>query len=98
MLPAMAATPPPSDWATLFERVVMYANDAVVITSADPPTGPDAPEIVFVNPAYTELTGYRFDEVIGRSPSLTQGPDTCPETRRQIGEALRRGQPFRGEI
>jgi diguanylate cyclase (GGDEF)-like protein/PAS domain S-box-containing protein len=70
----------------------------VVITKAHPPTGPNAPEIVFVNPAFTAMTGYRPEEAIGRNPSMMQGPGTSPETMRRIGEALRRFQPFRGEI
>lgn len=38
-------------------------RDGVVITTLEP-------RIVAVNPAYTEITGYRADEVIGLNPSL----------------------------
>jgi PAS domain-containing protein len=34
--------------------------------------------ILYVNPAFTELTGYSFDEVARKDPGILQGPKTDP--------------------
>lgn len=49
---------------------------AVIVTdrNLDAP----GPTILYVNPAFTRLTGYRADEVIGRTPHLLQSPRTDP--------------------
>jgi len=52
-----------------------------------------------VNPAFTRLTGYRPDEVLGRSPRLLQGPGTVdPDVRAAIRAGLESGDGFRGAI
>jgi len=32
--------------------------------------------IIYVNQAFTDLTGYSADEVLGKTPGLLQGPET----------------------
>ena len=54
--------------------------------------------VYWVNPAFTAMTGYNREELIGARPSLLHGPDTSLEARAQIRYALRHGQAFRGEI
>src|SRR6056297_1221020 len=49
----------------LLETVVTHANDAVMITDAGPLEEQD-PKIVYVNRAFTKMTGYKPEEVIGR--------------------------------
>src|SRR5690606_5043588 len=80
----------------LFEAVVENVNDAVVVTDAD--LEPPGPRIVYVNPAYTRMTGYAPDEVLGRNPGLLQGPDTDRAALARIRAALRRGEPVREEL
>ena len=63
----------------------MAVRDMRVAMIATDPSQPDHP-IVFVNPAFTSLTGYRAEEAIGRNPRFLQGPDTKP----------RRGSPYTG--
>jgi len=68
----------------------------------------DAPEAVliannqrlttYVNTAFEMLTGFRSDEVIGRSCALLQGPDTCEVSVAAMREALDVGRPFKGEL
>ena len=54
---------------------------------------------VWVNEAFTKLTGYTLDEVHGRKPGeLLQGPDTDPAVKERIGETLRRGESVSEEI
>lgn len=59
----------------LLESVITNAKDAVMITEARRIDEP-GPSILYVNEAFTALTGYRADEVIGQSPRILQGPKT----------------------
>lgn len=79
-----------------FRDVVESSRDIVLITDANP--GADGHKIVYVNPAFSRLTGYSMEEVVGRSPRLLQGPDTSPQARTEIREALTDGMPVRTTI
>ena len=57
----------------LTESAIQQAGDAVVITTATPVRS--ASRVVFVNPAFTKMTGYAAEEVTGKL-SLLQGPLT----------------------
>ena len=59
-------------------------DHAVIVTDCNL-TAP-GPTIRYVNRAFTRLTGYRADEVIGRSPRLLQ----CPRTDRTVVATIRR--------
>ena len=80
----------------LLEAVVENVNDAVVVTDAN--LEPPGPRIVYVNPAYTRMTGYRLEEVIGRNPGFLRGPDDDRAARDRIRAALQRGEPVREEL
>ena len=81
----------------LLEAAVENANDAVVITEAEP-TGLPGPRIVYVNPAFTRNTGYSAEEALGQSPRLLQGLETDPATRASIHQSLKKWKPVRIEI
>ncbi|MBC7640441.1 MAG: SpoIIE family protein phosphatase [Rhodoferax sp.] len=49
--------------------------------------------LVWVNPAFTQATGYAFDRAVGRSCSFLQGPDTDPAAVERLRVALRAGRP-----
>lgn len=48
--------------------------------------------VVFVNPAFTVMTGYSAEEVLGAPAKRMNGPDTDPEEIARISEAVRAGQ------
>jgi len=77
------------------QRAEMIANETqhgIVITDA-------RGRITWVNPAFSETTGYALDEMIGYTPgSILQCPETNPETVKQIRNALRNGQGIRTTI
>lgn len=81
----------------LLESVILNATDAVLITDAEPIDLP-GPVIVYVNPAFTRMTGYTPDEVIGKSPRILQGPDSSAETRAEILTSLRAWKPVEAEL
>jgi PAS domain-containing protein len=56
--------------------------DAVVITDAN--LDRPGPEIVYANRAFCQLTGYRVEELVGRSPRILQGPKTDPNVLRSL--------------
>src|SRR5690349_11492114 len=86
------------------------AEASVGVTLADV-RDPGLP-LVYVNEAFTRLTGYPQDEVIGRNCRFLQGPDTEPAAVQRIREALsemretrvtlrnyrRDGTPFHNEL
>lgn len=55
-------------------------------------------EIVYVNPAFTRLTGYPRETVIGRNPRFLQGQDTSPEARDALRECIARGVQGQQEL
>ncbi len=81
----------------LLQTAVSRLNDIVLITEAEPFDEP-GPRIVFVNDAFEKRTGYKPEEVIGKSPRILQGPKTQQSELRKIGEALRKWQPIRSEL
>ena len=66
--------------------------NSIVITEA----GPGYP-IIYVNAAFCELTGYGPHEVMGKSPSLLQGPNTDPEVIKRLGQNIADGELFHGQ-
>ena len=69
----------------LMEAVIKNTNDSVMITEIDN----DYP-IVYVNPAFTKLTGYSFEEVKGKNPRFLQGPKSNFESLKKISNSLKK--------
>ena len=73
-----------------FRLIVEHSSNMVVITDAQR-------RIEYVNPAYTRVTGWTFDEVRGLKPGrLLHGPLTDLEVVRQISQALSREETIDG--
>ena len=81
----------------IFQQLVQSTNDVIVVTSAVP-LGPPGPIIVYVNPAFTALTGYDADEMIGKSTRLLHGPNTDPQTVAEVRAAMEAQRPIRVEM
>lgn len=87
----------PEQRARLMEAVLVHTNDAVMMTEATPLDEP-GPRILYVNEAFTRMTGYGPEEAAGRSPRFLQGPDTDRRETARIRAALERGEPVRAEL
>lgn len=72
----------------LLESVVTNTNDAILITEAEPLDHP-GPRIIYVNDAFTKMTGYSAAEVIGKSPRMLQGPNSDKKELQRLSNALR---------
>ena len=54
--------------------------------------------IEYINPKFTEVTGYEFEEVIGKSPSFLKSGKIPDEEFRMMWETLIRGDEWQGEF
>ena len=89
-------------------RAIASVSDGVLITD---PNQPDNP-IIYSNPAFSRITGYSADEIMGRNCRFLQGPDTDQQAVAQIRHAFahrqevtvtllnyrKNGQPFWNEL
>ncbi len=75
----------------LLEHVIECISHALVIT--------DAQNIItYVNPAYERLTGYRAEEVVGKTPRINQSGRHDQDFYQQFWDALSHEQHWEGEI
>lgn len=80
----------------LFRDAVQQANAPIVITSAE--LNEPGPKIVFVNSAFTQMTGYSMKEIINQTPRILHGDRTERSVLKQLRRRLSQGQPFDTEI
>jgi len=75
----------------LFEASLEESFNAIMITEA----GLGYP-IIYVNPAFSQMTGYAPTEVIGKTPAILQGPETDPDVLSRLKQDLAQGNLFHG--
>ena len=71
-------------------------NSVVGVTICDM-TKPDCPAI-YVNDAFTKITGYSKKYAIGKNCRYLQGPKTDPEEIKKIREAIKAQRPYSGKF
>jgi PAS domain S-box-containing protein len=59
----------------LLETVITQSKDSIIITEADS-IDAKIPNIIYVNPAFSIMSGYESDEIIGKSPDLFNSPNS----------------------
>jgi|GEM_PF-570734 len=69
-------------------RAIEFATNGILITDALQDDNP----IIYVNPAFEQLTGYKSAEALGKNCRFLQGKDTNEESVSQIRTALERRQ------
>ncbi len=81
-----------SEQVTELAQVAEHARDAIIITNSEG-------QITWVNRSFELLSGYKMDDVIGKSPGrLLQGKQTDPRSIARLSEGIRCQQPVRVEI
>lgn len=81
----------------LLQTCVQRMNDIILITEAES-SNEDAPRVVYVNDAFEKHTGFRADEIIGKTPRILQGPGTQREVLDRIRANLKAWKPVREEL
>ncbi len=77
---------------SILETMLLQGYDSVLITDAS-----NNPKITYANSAFTQLTGYSTDEILGRSPKILQGPSTSQEVIQRLRKCLIDVTVFEGE-
>lgn len=54
--------------------------------------------IEYVNPKFTELTGYKPDEVVGKNPKILKSGHHSPEFYKALYDTILSGKDFKGEM
>jgi PAS domain S-box-containing protein len=72
-------------------HAVEQSASTIVITDA-------GGSIEYVNPKFTETTGYTFNEAIGQNPRILKSGNTSPEEYKRLWETIKSGEEWRGEL
>lgn len=72
----------------LLETVITHTKDSVIITEPDLNDG-CIPKIVYVNPAFSVMSGYDSSEIIGISPEIFQGPNSDDKEYEKLINAIK---------
>ena len=75
----------------LLETVITHTKDSIIITEANLNEG-KIPDIVYINPAFSVISGYTSDEIIGKSPEIFIGPNSNPEDHNTLIKAIKNKQ------
>jgi diguanylate cyclase (GGDEF)-like protein/PAS domain S-box-containing protein len=79
------------DELRLAASVYEHSSEGMLITDADT-------RIVAINPAFTELTGYRIDEVAGKTPAMFKSGMQSKEFYQEMWLQLKNQGHWRGEL
>lgn len=79
---------------SLLEQAIKHDYDSILITELD--LEKPGPKIVYVNDGFTKMTGYKKEEVIGKTPRILQGEKTDRHVLDRLKERLIEGQAFFG--
>jgi len=86
--PAPELQPAPSDAVAVREAAVLATGLSFTVADA----GQEDLPLVWVNPAFTAVTGYTFEEAVGHNCRFLQGPGTDRATTQRMRDALDTGR------
>lgn len=73
----------------LLETVITQSKDSILITEANSLNG-KIPKIVYVNPAFSQMSGYHSNEIIGKSTNIfNKGPNSDSEELKKLLRAIK---------
>ena len=80
-----------NEYIRKLSMVVEQSPSMIMITDADG-------IIEYVNPMFSELTGYTPEEVIGQNPRILRTSKTPPEVHKDLWSTINSGLAWRGEL
>lgn len=72
-------------------KAVEQSPEGIVITDI-------SGRIEYVNKAFTQNSGYRYEEALGKKPNLLKSDKTPPEIFKGLWKIISQGQPWKGEF
>ncbi len=75
----------------MLAEALQGAGESVIITRPDG-------EIVYVNQAFSDVTGYSYDEAIGNNPNLLQSGKQDPQFYRRMWASIKSKGQWKGEL
>ncbi len=79
---------------TRLGAAIEHLSTAVLMTD---PRQPDNP-VIYVNSAFSEITGYKAEEALGRNCRFLQCPESDPKMVQAMREAIQQQREFTGNI
>lgn len=76
---------------TMLSQAIHQSANTIVITDHNG-------TIEFVNPAFTRITSYSYEEAIGQNPRLLKSGEHPPEFYEEMWQTLVRGEVWHGEM
>jgi PAS domain S-box-containing protein len=77
----------------LFESIVINATDMIIVTNAL-----DSAKIVYVNDAFTRITGYTREEVLGKNSKMFQGEKSDKKVLETLSQCLEKWEFCQAEL
>jgi PAS domain S-box-containing protein len=77
----------------LLETVITQTKDTVIITEAGD-IEEEVPKIVFINPAFTTMTGYKPEEVVDKSAKMLMNKFILRKDLKILAEGLKKKETF----
>jgi len=84
-------SPSPAIHPAVFQQAVAQADAAISITDANG-------AILYVNPAFTRVSGYGPGDAIGRNESILSNKTTPPELYKAMWQKISRGESWGGRL
>lgn len=72
----------------LLETVITQSKDSIIITEANSNNN-GIPKIIYVNPAFSIMTGYTSEEIIGKIPNFFNGINSDKQEYKKLINALK---------
>lgn len=72
-------------------RAIEQSNASIVITDSDG-------IIEYVNPKFEKLTGYKDQEVIGKTPAIIKSGEMSQQTYEELWQTIKAGKDWHGEF
>ncbi|WP_163930021.1 ATP-binding protein [Paraferrimonas sp. SM1919] len=78
----------------ILQLAINSSSNGIIVVDAQDPSEP----IIFANEGFTNITGFKVDEILGRRCDFLQGKKTSLETRKQIAIAIQNKKSVLVEI